>query len=498
MNNNDKLGAKRLGFSIFLLIAGMIIGIILVSEFHSIPPGRAVDEAIKRRPPAIAETQQAFVEISKAVTPAVVNISTSRTIKNGDDSSGFPFNDPLFRRFFGGSPFEKRESPREERSQSLGSGVIVDPGGLIVTNNHVIEKADEIKVLLSDKREFIGKVVGTDPKSDLAVIRINASNLPTVAWGDSGALQVGEYILAIGSPFGFTQTVTMGIVSAVGRANVGLTDYEDFIQTDAAINPGNSGGAMVNIHGELVGINTAIFTRSGGYMGIGFAVPSNMVKSVVDSLVTTGRVVRGWLGVAIQEVTSQLAKGFGLKEVKGALVSEVISNSPAEKAGFKRGDVIIAFMGQAVENSSKLRNIVARAEVGSRGKVKVIRNKKEVDLDVVIEVQPKDMFARGRGDGKAVPSRSFGGIEVETLTPELALQLDIGRGERGVVVMSVEPGSSAEEAGLRRGDLIMEVNHQAIHNTQDYEERLSKRPKNEPILFLIRRQERTLFVTVTP
>ncbi len=498
MNNNDKLGVKRLGFSIFLLIAGIIIGIVLVSEFHTIPPGQAVDGAIAIKPRSIDGTQQAFVEISKAVTPAVVNISTSRRRQDGDDSSGFPFNDPLFKRFFGGSPFERKESPKERRSQSLGSGVIVDPGGLIVTNNHVIEKADEIKVLLSDKREFIGKVVGTDPKSDLAVIRIDADNLPTIAWGDSGTLQVGEYILAIGSPFGFTQTVTMGIVSAIGRANVGLTDYEDFIQTDAAINPGNSGGAMVNIEGQLVGINTAIFTRSGGYMGIGFAVPSTMVKSVVDSLVTNGRVVRGWLGVAIQEVTSQLAKGFGLKEVRGALVSEVISNSPAEKAGFKRGDVIIAFMGQAIENSSKLRNIVARAEVGSRGKVKVIRNKKEVDLAVVIEAQPKDMFARERGEGKAVPSLSLGGIEVETLTSELALQLDISRGERGVVVMRVEPGSSAEEAGLRQGDLIMEVNHQEVHNTKDYEESLSKRPEGEAILLLIRRGERTLFLTVTP
>jgi len=498
LNNNDKLGIKRLIFPAFLIFAGVIIGIVLVSEFHSIPPGQAVDEALRIKPPSIDGTQQAFVAISKSVTPAVVNISTSRTRKKGDDSSGFPFNDPFFKRFFGGNPKERREVPKERRSQSLGSGVIVDPSGLIVTNNHVIEKADEIRVLLSDKREFIGKVVGTDPKSDLAVIRIDANNLPTVAWGDSSQLQVGEYILAIGSPFGFTQTVTMGIVSAIGRANVGLTDYEDFIQTDAAINPGNSGGAMVNIQGKLVGINTAIFTRSGGYMGIGFAVPSNMVKSVVDSLVTNGKVVRGWLGVAIQDITSQLARGFGLKEVKGALVSEVISNSPAERAGFKRGDVIITFMGQAVENSAKLRNIVARAEVGSRGKVQVIRNKEEVDLDVIIETQPKDMFARGRGEGKSIPSKSLAGIEVEKLTTDLALQLGLDREERGVVVMRVEPGSSAEEAGLRRGDLIMEVNHGSIHDLQDYEEKLSARPDNQAILLLIRRQERTLFLTLTP
>ncbi|MFQ5780302.1 MAG: Do family serine endopeptidase, partial [Nitrospiria bacterium] len=369
--------------------------------------------------------------------------------------------------------------------------------GLIVTNNHVIEKADEIKVLLSDKREFTGKVVGTDPKSDLAVIRIDAANLPSVTWGDSSKLQVGEYILAIGNPFGFTQTVTMGIVSAVGRANVGLTDYEDFIQTDAAINPGNSGGAMVNIHGELVGINTAIFTQSGGYMGIGFAVPSNMAKSVVKSLVKEGKVVRGWLGVAIQEVTSQLAEGFGLKEVRGALVSEVLSDSPAERAGFKRGDVIITFMGKPVDDASRLRNIVARTEVGTRGKVKVIRDKEEIALEVLIETQPKDMFARRREGRDDRPSTSLNGIEVKTLTPDLARQTGISPDDSGVVVMTIEPGSAAEEAGLRRGDLIMEVNRRSIHDTRDYEEQLSKRT-NEPILLLIRRQDRTLFLTVTP
>ncbi|MFQ5949504.1 MAG: DegQ family serine endoprotease, partial [Nitrospiria bacterium] len=491
----------RLIFSAFLLVVGIIVGVTLVSEFHSVPSGRAIDETLKetlkRKPPAIAETEQAFVGVSKAVTPSVVNISTTRTVRQRRDSPIFPFDDPIFRRFFGEDPFERRGGPREHKAQSLGSGVIVDPDGLIVTNNHVIEKADEIKVLLSDKREFTGKVVGTDPKSDLAVIRIDAANLPSVTWGDSSKLQVGEYILAIGNPFGFTQTVTMGIVSAVGRANVGLTDYEDFIQTDAAINPGNSGGAMVNIHGELVGINTAIFTQSGGYMGIGFAVPSNMAKSVVKSLVKEGKVVRGWLGVAIQEVTSQLAEGFGLKEVRGALVSEVLSDSPAERAGFKRGDVIITFMGKPVDDASRLRNIVARTEVGTRGKVKVIRDKEEIALEVLIETQPKDMFARRREGKDDRPSTSLSGIEVKTLTPDLARQTGISPDDSGVVVMTIEPGSAAEEAGLRRGDLIMEVNRRSIHDTRDYEEQLSKRT-NEPILLLIRRQDRTLFLTVTP
>ncbi|HZR46876.1 MAG TPA: DegQ family serine endoprotease [Candidatus Manganitrophaceae bacterium] len=464
------------------------------------PAGRAVNEPPeKTKPPAIAETEQTFVSVSKAVTPAVVNISTTRVIKGEEGGQGFPFDDPFFRRFFGEEPQPRRPSPRERKAQSLGSGVIVDPNGLIITNNHVVEKADEIKVLLSDKREFKGKLVGTDPKSDLAVVRIDAKNLPTVPWGDSAKMQVGEYVLAIGNPFGLNQTVTMGIVSAIGRANVGITDYEDFIQTDAAINPGNSGGAMVNTHGQLVGINTAIFTQSGGYMGIGFAVPSNMAKSVMESLVKSGKVVRGWLGVSIQEITPPLAKEFGLKEAKGALVGDVLSGSPAEKAGFKRGDVIVDFMGHPIESSTQLRNLVAGTPVGAKGKVKVIRENKEKELDVTIEEQPKDIAKAGPQEPEeAAPSSRLNGVEVRNLTPEMAKQLDLGRSAKGVVITRVEPGSAAEEAGLQRGDLIMEVNRKPVNNTEEYEKALSKIDKNEAILLLVGRQGRTLFLTVTP
>ena len=286
------------------LFLGLIAGIVLSSRLDWLPAAESRENATRASiPPGTAPN---FVAVVKAVTPAVVNISTTRTVRvQGADISPF-MDDPLFRQFFGEEFFKRFQMPRERRENSLGSGVIVSSDGYIVTNNHVIAKADEIKVLLNDKREFTGKVVGTDAKTDIAVIKISAKNLPVVPWGDSDKLDVGEYVLAVGNPFGLNQTVTLGIVSAVGRADVGIADYEDFIQTDAAINPGNSGGAMVNARGELVGINTAIFSRSGGYMGIGFAVPANMTRAVMNSLIKGGKVVRGWLGVSIQNVTPSL------------------------------------------------------------------------------------------------------------------------------------------------------------------------------------------------
>lgn len=491
-------GTRRFVFSAFLLLVGVIVGLELGSKFRIVPSGEAVgNEPRVIIPHEIIKSEQAFVSVSKAVTPAVVNISAKR--RAPEDESGFPFGGPL-KRFFGEN-FGRQSPPHERRGEGMGSGVIIESDGLIVTNNHVIEDADEIVVVLSDKREFKGVVVGTDPKSDLAVIRINAKGLPTIPWGDSSGLQVGEYILAIGNPFGLTQTVTMGIISAVGRANIGLTDYEDFIQTDAAINPGNSGGAMVNIQGELIGINTAIFTRSGGYMGIGFAVPSDMVRSIVNSLVKSGKVVRGWLGVAIQEVTPQIAKSFDLKEARGALVSEVMAGSPAEKAGFEAGDVILSFGGEAVADTNQLRHIVAKALAGDHVKVQVIRENQALDLVVLIEVQPKDLFARrSRAPHQAQPKSSelLEGVTVSELNAALAEQLSLDTGLTGVVILKVEPGSHAEEAGLRKADLILEVNRKAIKSLDNYESALSKVDKTRPILLLVRRQDRTLFLTVTP
>ncbi len=488
---------RRFVFSAFLLLAGIVFGVVLSSNFRIVPSGEAVGkQSLSPKPNGVVKSEQAFVTVAKAVTPVVVNISITRRTKTEEkDSSDFPFQGPL-RRFFG----DKFGRPHDRKGDGSGSGVIIQSDGLIVTNNHVIEDADSIKVLLSDKREFIGTVVGTDPKTDLAVVRINASGLPTIPWGISSRLQVGEYILAVGNPFGLTQTVTMGIVSAVGRANIGLAEYEDFIQTDAAINPGNSGGAMVNIQGELVGINTAIFTRSGGYMGIGFAVPSDMVQSVVGSLVKSGKVVRGWLGVAIQEVTPQIAKGLGLQEAKGALVSEVMAGSPAEKAGFQTGDVILSFNGQAVKDTNQLRHIVAKALAGDHLKVQVIRERKMITLKVIIEVQPKDLFVkRSRSqESERNTSALLGGITVSTLTENLAQELNLEADLKGVVVMTVERGSKSAESGLQRGDLIIEVNRESVDNIDDYEQQISHADKDMPILLLIRRQDRTLFLTVSP
>ncbi|MFZ5877146.1 MAG: DegQ family serine endoprotease [Nitrospirota bacterium] len=480
---------------------GVVIGFTLASDLGWLPLGEAQHQPKAVDRSALVGGLPNFVEVSKAVKPAVVNISTTRVIKSdeGQSRSGNPFfEDPFFRRFFGDEFYRQFDAPRQRKEQSLGSGVIVD-GGYIVTNNHVIAKADEIKVVMSDKREFKGTLVGTDPKTDLAVIKVPASDLPTIPWGDSTTLEVGEYVLAVGNPFGLNQTITMGIVSAVGRANVGIADYEDFIQTDAAINPGNSGGALVNVKGELVGINTAIFTRSGGYMGIGFAVPSQMVKSVIDSLVSKGKVVRGWLGVTIQEVSPELAKQFGLKEARGALVSDILEGSPADKAGIKRGDVVVEIDRKAVENASQLRNLVAALQVGAKAQVKVIRDKKEKSFDVVIGEQPKDLAGKsGEPSEEGAGEGPLAGIGVHDLSPDFAKRFGLPEDEEGVVVTRVEPGSVAEDAGVERGDLIVEINREPVRTTREFNRIAREIAKDESVLLLVNRQGQALFITITP
>ncbi|MHB8729996.1 MAG: DegQ family serine endoprotease [Sulfuricaulis sp.] len=479
------------------LVTGVLAGVVISSRFDWLPSAASSPSETTAAPVLSGPTPPNFVQVAKAVMPAVVNISTTRVVRSPSAPSAL--DDPFFRQFFGDQLPHPFHMPRERRENSLGSGVIVSPDGYIITNNHVIAKADEIKVLLNDKREFTGKVVGTDPKTDIAVVKINAKNLPTIPWGDSDKLEVGEYVLAIGNPFGLNQTVTQGIVSAVGRANVGIADYEDFIQTDAAINPGNSGGALVNVRGQLIGINTAIFSRSGGYMGIGFAVPSDMAHSVMDSLVKNGKVIRGWLGVSIQEVTPDLAKQFGMKESRGALVSEVIPNSPAAAAGFKSGDIITAFDGKPVDSPSLLRNVVAQVPVGATVKIEVLRDKKTVTLKAkIVEqhtdvAQPEGETAQGAGEDTALS-----GVEVQNLTPDIASQLGLHAGVTGVVITTVEEGSAAEEAGLQEGDVITEVNRQAVRNIGDFT-RLSRKltSKSSALLFVIRHGQR-LFVAIQP
>jgi len=496
-----------LGAGIFLSL-GVIIGLILAANEGRLTSGQSGPSSGPSSSPRMAETiaappmDQGFVPVAKATTPAVVNISTTRVIKNPSGAPMTPFSeDPFFRQFFGDEFYRQFEIPKERREQSLGSGVIVDPNGLIVTNNHVVAKADEIKVLLGDKREFKGKVVGTDPKTDVAVVKINAKDLPTIPWGDSDKLQVGEYVLAIGNPFGLNQTVTMGIVSAVGRANVGIAEYEDFIQTDAAINPGNSGGALVNVRGELIGINTAIFSQSGGYMGVGFAVPSDMVKSVMDSLVKSGKVVRGWLGVSIQDVSPDLAKQFALPEAKGAVVTDILENSPAAKAGLQQGDVIVSFDGAPVDNTGMLRNRVAQTPIGKKVQVGVIRDKKEKELEVLIAEQPKEI-SRGQEEGPGTPdeevSTALSGIEVRDLSPNLVQRYGLSKSDKGVVITQVDQGSAAADSGLREGDLVVEINRQAVKSVKDYDRLAAKVGKQDTVLLLVNRQGRNSYFAIKP
>ena len=438
-------------------------------------------------------TVPGFTEVAKAVTPAVVNITAVRVARGRD--SRMP-SDP--EEFFG-SPFgppdgpRGHNGPREPRGGGMGSGVIVSPDGYIITNNHVVEGANELTVTLPDKREFKGRIVGTDPKTDLAVVKVDAAGLPFVRWGDASKLQVGEYVLAIGNPFGLNSTVTLGIVSALGRGRMGITQYEDFIQTDAAINPGNSGGALVNTAGELVGINTAIISQTGGSAGVGFAVPATMAKPVLESLVSTGKVVRGYLGVAIQDLTPDLAKSFRLKQVKGALVSSIAEDSPAEQAGLKQGDVITAYQGKPIEDPVALQREVTRTPVGTKAVLKVIRDGRDMDLTVTVGEQSER--ARVAGAGSSMEN-ALAGLDVQSLNQQLARELGITGKTNGVVVVGVEPGSLADRAGVAQGDVVREINRQPVKSVKDYEKVASSLKKDESALLLINRRGASLFITV--
>ena len=497
-------------FPFVLVAVGVVIGIVVASDMGWLPSGTAGPDQSSNgiaRPVATAPqvpmaggSAKNFVEIAKTVKPAVVNIAASRSGKSGDGPQSSPFDDPFFRRFFGDEFFKRDQPHRERKERGQGSGVIVDPNGLIITNNHVVNKADEIRVILSDKREFKGKLIGMDTKTDIAVVKIEATGLSTIPIADSDQLEVGEFVLAVGSPFGLTQSVTMGIVSAVGRASMGIAEYEDFIQTDAAINPGNSGGALVNIRGELVGINTAIFSQSGGNMGIGFAVPSNLARSIMEQLVKGGKVVRGWLGVAIQELTPELAAQFGLADTKGVLVSDVMDDSPAKKAGFERADVITEYDGRAMDSPTHLRNAVAQTPIGRKVPIKLIRDKKPKTIDVTIVEQPKSFGQPGAEDNgeSTAPTGVLSDIDVRELNEELAARYGIKTTERGVVVVRVRGGSTAEEMGVREGDIVLEVNRKPVTSLKSYERAVSGLAKDQTVLLLLKRKGQTIFLTLRP
>jgi serine protease Do len=434
-----------------------------------------------------------FARLADKLSPAVVNISTTSQGETPPQMGGqgpFGHGDPHefwepFERFFGPLP------RRPFKQRSLGSGFIINRDGVILTNNHVIENADEIVVKLANDKEYKAKVIGRDPKTDIAVIKIDdAPDLSTVTLGDSDDLRVGEWVMAIGNPFGLEHTVTAGIVSAKGRF-IGQGSYDQFIQTDAAINPGNSGGPLINLKGEVVGINSAIFSRSGGNIGIGFAIPVNLAKEELPELEEKGKVTRGWLGVLIQKVTPEIADSMGLKDAKGALVADVMKEGPAQEAGLKVGDVIVEFDGHAVKDSTELPLLVARTAVGKTVKVKVIRDKGTETFTVKVgELKEEEVATAGKEEGF--------GLSVQPLTPDIAESLGLGSDVKGVVVSGVESGSAADDAGLRRGDVILEVNREPVKDLASYRKALKSAGKGKSVLFLVRRGDNTVFLALKP
>ncbi|MFQ5665661.1 MAG: DegQ family serine endoprotease [Candidatus Binatia bacterium] len=494
---------------ILLVAAGFLAGIVATAGLHRSQRALAIsfwgnqegtEEAARATPAAQPSTQERvpaatlpdFTRLAEKLSPAVVNISTTSQADAPQFGRRRPFGgrDPHefwepFERFFGPLP------RRRFKQRSLGSGFIVNRDGVILTNNHVVENADEIVVKLANEKEYKAKVLGRDPKTDIAVIKIDtAADLSPVTLGDSDQLRVGEWVMAIGNPFGLEHSVTAGIVSAKGRF-IGQGSYDQFIQTDAAINPGNSGGPLINLKGEVVGINSAIFSRSGGNIGIGFAIPINLAREELPELEEKGKVTRGWLGVLIQKVTPEIADSLGIDEAKGALVADVVKDGPAKAAGMKVGDVIVEFDGHTLKDSTELPLLVARTPVGKTVTVTVIRDKERDTLAVKIgELKEEEVAVSGE-------TERFG-LTVQPLTPDIAQSLGLGEEVKGVVVSRVEPGSSGDDAGLRRGDVILEVNRQPVTDLSSYRKALESAEGGKSVLFLVRRGDNTVFLALKP
>ncbi len=460
------------------------------------------------KPESLAVVQalsDVFEQVSNDTSPAVVNIRVEKNVKNGpavlEESDGTPMDpNELFRRFFGGPPVGgHRGMPQQDDSDSTpvpvgeGSGFILSEDGYIVTNHHVAGDADNLKVTLEDGRSFDAKLVGTDPQTEIALIKVDAKDLPTLKFSDSDKVRVGEWVLAIGSPFGLKHSVTSGIVSARGRGNVNIVDYADFIQTDAAINPGNSGGPLLNMQGEVIGMNTAIVSRTGGSNGVGFAIPANMVKYITDQLREKGSITRGFLGVNIQEVTPEIAKWFNLPEGRGVLIAEVTKDSPAEKAGLQRDDVIIELDGQPVGEIGAFRSHISTTTPGKSLNLAIIRGGQRIEKTVEVGTLPGDKTAKAGGT-KQEPRTKLG-ITVQGLNDDLAKRMGY-EGESGVVVSQVTPGSQAARAGVKPGMLIKEVNRQAVNNPREFEDAIQKGPKDQAALLLIQDGQSSRYVAL--
>jgi serine protease Do len=484
---------KAMALAMILLVGATGYGVARASQ--SLLTGS--HPTMKFADPNEGPSKTGFAPVVKSVLPDVVNISTSKVVRA---QAQLPEEmDPMFRQFFGGQGFgfdnrgdNRSQTPRSQREESLGSGVMISPEGYIMTNNHVIEGATDVKVTLSNKRQVSAKVVGADPKTDIAVLKIEGSGYPAITIGDSSKVQVGDYALAVGDPFGVGQTVTMGIVSAMNRGNLGIEDYEDFIQTDAPINPGNSGGALVNDRGQLIGINTAILSRGngGGNQGIGFAVPINLARAVMDQLMDHGKVTRAYLGIVVQDVTPSIAKAMGQTELRGALVGDVKASSPAGKAGLQRGDVILDVNGKPVSDSRELRMNISMMKPDADVRLKILRDGRESEKTVRLGELPAEEQQAKAEEGSS--ESALEGVTLENLDAQTARQLSISPSTKGVVVTDISPSSPMAESGLRRGDVIQEVNHQPVRNVSELNEAVHKAGKN--LLLLVNRQGNTLFI----
>ncbi len=487
MSNRGTTGIFRLS-----LVAGFLLFVIF-------PPAMSyADDSAPEQ--YLVQGLPNFAPLIEKLTPVTVNISSSRTVKPGipqlgenpfggqDDPFRDFFGDDFFKHFFGGDP------NREYRQQGLGSGFIIDPDGYILTNNHVIEDADEIKVKTHADKEYDAEVIGTDPKTDLALLKIKLSNgdtLQAAKLGDSDNLSVGEWVIAIGNPFGLQATVTAGIVSAKWR-KIGAGPYEDFIQTDASINPGNSGGPLFNLRGEVVGVNSMIYSPSGGNVGIGFAIPINLAGNIVRQLKETGRVVRGWLGVVVQTVTPELAQSFGLEEGRGALVADVAQDSPASKAGLTSGDIIVEYDGKPIHEMSELPKLVADTPIGKQSTLTVLRDGKRRTIRVNVGELKDDREA----DTRPANGTAQLGMSVRAITPEIVQSLGLSE-DSGILVVSVQPGSGADNAGIKKGDIIKEINRTPVTTMKQFAEAVGKQQTGN-ILMLIKRGRTSLWIVVKP
>lgn len=492
----------RLGVAVISILALLLLGLfafMLVPQIgRSFPIASKVPLKIDSDPApvSLADFKNGYSSIIDPALPAVVNISSTKLVKQQANFPGFSFDDPFFQHFFGNQFGNQQATPQTEREYSLGSGVIVNPDGYLLTNNHVISGASDIEVFTQNKKKYKAKLIGTDPRTDVAVLKIDAGHLPSLTLGDSSRLKVGDVVFAIGDPFSVGETATMGIVSATGRAlNGTIEQYEDFIQTDAAINPGNSGGALLDMHGDLIGINTAIVTGgSGGNQGIGFAIPIDMARNVMQQIVNHGKVIRGHLGVAVQGVDADMAKAFGLSQGGGALVTEVTPGSPAAKAGIERGDIILDLNGQPVNTPEDLSVHIAELAPASLVHLKVSRNGQTRDVDVTLDELSETASA---STGTESVTKALQGVQVQNLTASIARDLGIPASTPGVVVSSVDPSSAAAAADLERGDIIQEVNRKPVRNVAEYNTALSG-AHDQSVLLLVKRDSQTRFVVIEP